>query len=71
MKKYLYKTSRITAVICLLFVISCETTNLDINDNPNALTLESADPNFVLNTLQFAFTNGAYEAHAMVSYRTP
>ena len=55
MKKYFYKKSRISLVVCLLFVaFSCETTDLDINDNPNQLTVDQADPSFILNGIQFS-----------------
>ncbi|RED50036.1 SusD/RagB family nutrient-binding outer membrane lipoprotein [Seonamhaeicola aphaedonensis] len=40
--------------ISMLF-ISCETTNLELQDNPNELTLSSADPNFVLNSIMGTF----------------
>jgi hypothetical protein len=58
MKKYLYKSLNISVAIFLLIfsVTSCETTDLDINNDPNSLTLESSDPNFVLNSLQFGIT---------------
>ena len=58
MKKYLYKSLNISVAIFLLIFsfTSCETTDLDINDDPNSLTLESSDPNFVLNSLQFGLT---------------
>ncbi|MFC4722287.1 SusD/RagB family nutrient-binding outer membrane lipoprotein [Geojedonia litorea] len=70
MKKYIYNTSRFTAAIALLFmVISCETTNLDINDNPNELTLDSADPNYVLNGIQFSFV-GQHFNLSSISSRT-
>ena len=44
-------------VLAMLFAItySCETTDLDVNDDPNALTVSSADPNFVLNGIQLTF----------------
>lgn len=46
-----------TLVVLFLLVmnISCEKTAMDINDNPNELTLESADPNYVLNKIQTTF----------------
>ncbi len=38
-----------------LMLNSCETTNLELRDNPNALT--SADPNLLLNQIQFNYNN--------------
>ena len=35
-----------------LMLNSCETTDLDLRDNPNALT--SADPDLLLNSIQFS-----------------
>lgn len=56
MKNYITKTTRFLSIVLLLiFVGSCETTNLDINDNPNSLTIDSADPNFILNGIQITF----------------
>lgn len=43
---------------------SCETTNLDLQDNPNELTLDSADPNFILNGIQFQFIGQHFTLHA-------
>ena len=44
----------ILCALVLFGVTSCETTDLDINDNPNELTEASADPNYVLNGLMFS-----------------
>lgn len=57
MKKYFNTISRgvYIALILLITVASCETTDLDVNINPNQLTPESADPNFVLNGIQLTF----------------
>lgn len=55
MKKHFNIITKITLVLSLLVVSSCETTELDLQDNPNALTLNSADPNFVLNSMQLGF----------------
>ena len=38
-------------VMALSLFNSCETTNLDLQDNPNELTEDSADPGFVLNSI--------------------
>lgn len=60
MKKLFNKFIYASYVLVLFAATSCETTDLDINDNPNQLTNESADPNFVLNGLMFnaAIQNG-------------
>lgn len=43
-------------VFCGVFVFtSCETTELDLRDNPNALTEEQASPDFYLNAIQEDF----------------
>ena len=56
MKKYFYKSVSLSIISLLLaLVISCETTQLDLQDNPNELTESSADPNFILNGLQLTF----------------
>ena len=44
----------ILCALVLFGVTSCETSDLDINDNPNQLTEASADPNYVLNGLMFS-----------------
>lgn len=38
-----------------IFLLSCEVNNFDLQDNPNFLTPESADPEFLLNEIQFLF----------------
>lgn len=39
----------------LLFASSCETTELDITTDPNQLSPEQSDPNFLLNSVQLQF----------------
>jgi len=39
----------------LLVMTSCETTELDLTDNPNALSPSQADPTFFLNSIQIDF----------------
>lgn len=39
---------------CLLF-LGCEVSNFDLQDNPNFLTPESADPEYLLNEIQYQF----------------
>ena len=44
--------------ICLsvmLIIASCETTELDLTSNPNALSPEQADATFFLNSIQVDF----------------
>ena len=53
MKKRL-KYISLSFIMMSLF-ISCEITNFDLQDNPNLLTTESADPEFLLNELQYLF----------------
>ena len=38
-----------------LFFASCETTELDLTQNPNALAPDQADPDFYLNAIQIEF----------------
>lgn len=45
----------ILASIGLLTFNSCETTDLDLTENPNALTPEQADVDFFLNDIQISF----------------
>jgi len=46
----------LSLMIASLFV-SCEISNFDLQDNPNLLTPNSADPEFLLNELQYLFQN--------------
>jgi len=39
----------------LLVMTSCETAELDLTDNPNALSPSQADPTFFLNSIQIDF----------------
>jgi hypothetical protein len=57
MKNKFFSINGMLPVLAMLFAItySCETTDLDVNDDPNALTVSSADPNFVLNGIQLTF----------------
>ena len=49
-----FKTLSKTAVISLILV-GCETTELDLQDSPNLVTPASADPQQLLNNIQFNF----------------
>ncbi|MGA0041481.1 MAG: SusD/RagB family nutrient-binding outer membrane lipoprotein [Flavobacteriaceae bacterium] len=57
MKNKFFSTNWTLSVLAMLLAVtySCETTDLDVNENPNALTVDSADPNFVLNQIQLTF----------------
>lgn len=52
--KRIYKILSLVLITGLCFN-SCETTELDIADNPNALTPSQADVNFFLNAIQFRY----------------
>ncbi|PCH76602.1 MAG: hypothetical protein COB98_05755 [Flavobacteriaceae bacterium] len=49
--------TKIFLVIGLIMTIGCETTDLNLQDNPNELGPESADPNFILNKIQLNFND--------------
>ncbi|AUP79115.1 SusD/RagB family nutrient-binding outer membrane lipoprotein [Flavivirga eckloniae] len=52
---------KITIIICTLFSIcfvSCEITDLQLQNDPNNITPVSAKPNFILNYIQVNFING-------------
>lgn len=45
---------KIMALISIVF-LGCEVSNFDLQDNPNYLTPESADPEYLLNEMQYLF----------------
>ncbi len=51
--KNIFKITLLASVIG--FFASCETRELELLENPNNITVESADPNFVLNDIQLTF----------------
>ena len=51
--KNIIKITFVTAMLALF--TGCETTELDLLDNPNAIGAEVASPNFVLNSIQLSF----------------
>jgi len=57
MKNKFFSINWTLPVLAMLLAVtySCETTDLDVNENPNALTVDSADPSFVLNSIQLSF----------------
>lgn len=50
-----YKTFLLAFAV--LVVSACETLDMELQENPDALTLESADVDLLYNTVQFAFRN--------------
>lgn len=52
-KTYIHQIAFI--LLTLVSFTSCETLDLDINENPDLLSIDSADPNFILNGIQFNF----------------
>jgi len=55
--KRLYKFLSLAFVLSGILFYSCETTNLNLTQNPNALTPEQADVDFFLNAIQVNFAN--------------
>ena len=53
--KRLYKILSLALVCSSVFFYSCETLELDLTENPNALTPGDADVNFYLNSIQEDF----------------
>ncbi|MCZ6594985.1 MAG: SusD/RagB family nutrient-binding outer membrane lipoprotein, partial [Bacteroidetes bacterium] len=51
--KNIIKITLLASVISLF--TSCEVSELELLENPNNITVESADPNFVLNDIQLTF----------------
>lgn len=57
LKKYLKIGGFALSIISLSFLTSCETSELNLQDNPSLLTPETADPNLLLNNVQLSFAN--------------
>lgn len=57
MKNY-FKVLGVVAIAGALSFQSCETTELDLRDNPNALSADQASPDFLLNQIQLSFGSG-------------
>ena len=53
--KIKYKTLRFSLITLLLLAMSCETTELDINSDPNFLSPSQADADLFLNAIQVNF----------------
>ena len=56
--KRLYRILSLALVCSSVFFYSCETLELDLTENPNALTPGDADINFYLNSIQEDFVRG-------------
>ena len=56
--KRLYRILSLALVCSSVFFYSCETLELDLTENPNALTPGDADINFYLNSSQEDFVRG-------------
>ena len=54
MKNY-FKVLGVVAIAGALSFQSCETTELDLRTNPNALSADQASPDFLLNQIQLSF----------------
>lgn len=48
----------LTALALCASVISCETVELDLQQNPNQLNVDQSDPNYILNSIQLRFNSG-------------
>lgn len=59
MKKYIIKYSLMFA---FLGFVSCETTDLDLLANPNDVTQDNLDPNFLFNQIQLSYTSFLFSA---------
>lgn len=57
--KSIYKIFMLAGV---LFLASCELTELDLNTDPNSVAPETAELEFLFNKMQFEFSNFAWEA---------
>ena len=53
--KILFNKLCVVGALGLFMLQSCETTNLDLTKNPNALSPEQASPDFLLNGIQEEF----------------
>jgi Starch-binding associating with outer membrane len=55
MKKILSKILVVLVVLSSVFYYNCETTDLELTDNPNLLSYDDAQPNLLLNKAQVSF----------------
>lgn len=61
MKKILKTTGFLIAMISLVTFSSCETTDLELREDPNALPLSAANPDLILNKTQTQFAATMHE----------
>lgn len=61
MKKIIKSTGILIAMISMVAYISCETMDIDLRENPNALAISQADPNLLLNKIQIQFASTIQE----------
>ena len=55
--KNLFKIFSVVAIVGVLSLQSCETTELDLRENPNALSKDQASPDFLMNQVQLSFAS--------------
>jgi len=53
--KNILQTKFLLVMFALIGLISCETTNLDLRTNPNALSADKGNPDFLLSNIQLEF----------------
>ncbi len=53
---------KISLILSVLIVSSCELTELDLQENPNAVAPENVELDFLFNNLQYEFSNFWWEA---------
>ena len=61
MKKILKTAGLLIAMVSLVTFSSCETTNLDLREDPNALPVSAANPDLLLNKAQVQFAETIHE----------
>jgi hypothetical protein len=61
MKKILKTAGLLITMISLVTFSSCETTDLDLREDPNALPLSAANPDLLLNKTQLQFASTMHE----------
>lgn len=53
--KNIYKISYLVLLLGVMSFQSCETTNLDLRTNPNALSADNGNPDFLISNIQLTF----------------
>ena len=61
MKKILKSTELLIVLISMLTFSSCETLELELKEDPNALSIGAADQNLLLNRIQTQFASTMHE----------